>query len=202
MYDPNEEEELGFLQALIPLGASLLGGMLGGNGGGSERGGAAGLTGAIQPLLESILPALRGTGVTPGAPLAGVGVEQIRDVVRNLIREVPPPIRAQVTEALTAARAEGAKAQDIVRSVDRSVQPRIAAAMSALTLAQNQRSATSEHRDIVERDAFRQHQRAGTESLNAKMDRVLGRLGASAIVSGPAVNVLGGRSVLGVPPRR
>lgn len=208
-YDDNEEE--GFIQALIPLigpllggllggggggGGGLLGGLLGGGGGGQQAQGG-GMGGMMQSALGSVGRAMGGAGLDPSAAIS-TAMPQIAEIVRGIVGTVPSPVRDQVREALASHDATSLRLGDVGRSiVDRvgtSVLPQVAAAAGTLQLARTQTDATQEHRSIVQRDRFRAHTVQGIEDLRNRLDRMERalRVGRSRILTGREIDILGG----------
>ena len=173
------DDELGIAPALaaaIPAAVSLAGQLLG-------KGGAAGEGKTdIGSILGSVLPVLRGAGITPETPIGQVGPQAIRSVVRELLSTIPPPVRTQVLEAIREARGESARgtqaAEGVVRQMTEQLMPQLTAAIAALKLARDQRQATHEHVTIAKaQERWRATEDAHAAML-AKLDAIEARLEA------------------------
>lgn len=209
-----EEEELGQFGELLSMGAGLLGNLIGG--GKKKKGGAPAPAAAPSDgasIVAALRPAIDAAGIPPASNLRNVSPEQMRTLVKELLATVPPPVRAQVSEALAQARAESgnteAKIVKIVKDIDEKFQPQLQATIAALKLAEDQRAATSQHRNIVlNEQRWRRSQKADRnvderlaeiltrmEAMGAHMEERLG--GNIAIVKGrKRIDILGGARTL------
>ena len=173
-------DELGIAPALaaaIPAAVGLAGQLFG-------KGGEAGASGKLDigSILGSVLPALRGAGITPETPIGEVGPQAIRSVVRELLTTIPPPVRTQVLEAIREARGESARgtqaAEGVVKQISEQLLPELTAAIAALKLARDQRQATHEHVTIAKsQERWRANEDAHAAILS-KLDAIETRLEA------------------------
>ena len=141
----DDDDELGFLGALLSIAAPLLGGLLGGD----DKAPAPAPVAAPAPPI--IIPAGGGGGGVPAPTLAAIG-----GVVSDQIRAVPPPVRQQVTDAIRESmdryKAGQATATDLMGDIRRQLGPTIKAQLEKVSKAQLQRQATFEHESLVARD--------------------------------------------------
>lgn len=215
------DEEVGFLPLIGGLVSSLFGGMGGGDKAAPAPaaapapvvvGGGGGAD--IGAIIGALTPAIKAAGIPENSPLRNVSADQMRSVVKELLQTVPVPVRRQVTQAVEAIQGKNlnasAKLNRVVAQVDNKFKPKLQATLAALTLAKEQREATSEHKGIIRNEKrWRKSaaaQRAQAKRLNAIMGRIdaIGahveeRLGGKlAIVrGGRRIDILGGSTVLG-----
>lgn len=135
------DEELGFLPALLaaaPLISTAVGGLMGGNKGKSSPAPSGGnATDILAPILAAI----------QDAKLSDI---QVKDIVKELIATVPPPIRNQVKASLEEFKRTGSDKKqtisNIVGSIDKQFAPQIDASLKILQESALQKVATNEHR--------------------------------------------------------
>lgn len=134
------DEELGIFGALASIAAPLVSNLIGGGG---DKGG----TSQTPPVdVSSLMGAIR----------EGVTKSDLKNIVRELLSTVPPPVRQQVQDALREYQAGQASIQETLKAVSRDInkqfQPQMQAVIQALKLKQEQTQATNEHNIIVKND--------------------------------------------------
>lgn len=210
MYDPDDGDggELGIFPLIASLAGPILGGILGGGGG--EASGSADIGG----VLSSILPGLLGGGGAKGTVSGTVGIPgpqgataaQVSDIVRGIVRSVPPPIRDQMKAVLAIRDADSASAEDlgrrIVQNVGTEFAPQIATMLAALRVGRNQTNATQEHRSIVRDTEHWQDNADAHAQILARLERIEKRLTPGfAMVRGREIDLLGGKTALKAKPK-
>jgi hypothetical protein len=188
--DTSFEDELGFLPvlaALAPTAIDLVGKALKGKKKGKK-----------EAPSQTDIPA----GIESGAD-----IDDIKTVVAALLATVPPPIQAQVRQVVQQLAAEGGNAKQLqaslVKNIEAQFLPTINKALGALTLAQTQREATSEHNSITQQakrwetlidgqrriDKRLSNQGAAMGALKMNVDRLLAE---AKIIPRSAVKLAGG----------
>jgi hypothetical protein len=159
----DDDEEVGILPllgALLPMVAPLLGGILGG---GSKDAPAAAPP-DISSMLAQAAPLLAAAGGGSSIP-AGA----LPGVARDIMGAIPGDIRGQVTDALRMFResklSQAQAGQRIGEAVGAEFMPHVTAALAALNTSATQTQATDEHRNLVDRDAWRKEVRDGQQLI-------------------------------------
>lgn len=224
LYDEmDEDEETGFLGAIAGLASSVLGGLLGGKKKGKAKAAPAAAGGPVMQtggggdntgaIISALQPAIRAAGIPASSPLRTVSPDQMRTLVKELLVTVPPPVRSQVTQALRDVQGQNmqtaAKLQKVAHQIDQKFRPQLAATMAALTLARDQRIASSEHKGIVRNESRWRKSLDADRKQKARLDEILAKLeglgahleeklgGDLAIVRGKRrIDILGGAKAL------
>jgi hypothetical protein len=179
--NPNFEydEELGFLPALaalapaaISLGSEIFGGKKKGGGGAA----------AAPTVIDS------GGGVDTAALLSaiqsaerGANTAEVRSIVRELLSEVPPPVRQQVTDALKEYKLQNVDIKEtmgkIVNDIGKQMSPALTEAIQMLADSQVQRQATNEHRILEKEDKRWNSNVENQKKILQRLDTLEKRLG-------------------------
>ncbi len=195
--DDGDDEELGFLSALLPIISSVAGPLLkpllGGGGGGGKKSAAAPAPAAVPTTQAPIM--MNGP---PAPSLAAIG-----GVISDQIRAVPPPVRQQVTDAIRESmdrhKAGMQTASELMGDIRKQLGPTIKAQLDKVNRAQLQRQATFEHNSIVNRDKrWKANAEAQTRIL-ARMNDMERTLGGAITQNNRRRNQVA--KAFGVPPR-
>jgi len=190
----DDDSEMGIfplLAAAIPAVTSLAGSLLSKR---SKKGGGPPPEAAqAQNVLDLLTKAIGGDEKK--------GETSIKDVIRNIVRTVPPPVIGQVKNAINemknAQKAGIVARENIVRSVDSKFGPKIHALLAGLKASEVQKQATYEHNRLKRKAAFRGQVKRDLRAINNRLDAISRRLDRSAIVQGQTrIDLLGGRNLL------
>ena len=178
--NPNfaEDEELGIfplLAALAPAAISAGASLLGGGGGGKKGPTAAPVAPALAPdNTAAILAAIQSAD-------RGANTSEVSNIVRQLLSEVPPPVRQQVSDALREAKLQNTDIKEtmtnIVSSIGKEMAPALNQAIALLKEKQLQGEATNEHRILVKNDKRWESNTANQRRILQRLDTLEQRIG-------------------------
>lgn len=186
--DRFDDEELGFIGAAAGGAAKLLGGIGKGIKKAVQKKKAkkknkviqmdpTNIEGTVRP--DYLFPTNTSQVMTPivkGAlkAKAKTGKAAPRDVVKEIVAQVPPLVREQVLAALKAAKDSSASQEktisNITEQVDDAFKPQITAMLAALQAQGISNQATYEHKDLVNRANFERDTKMGLETVMARLD--------------------------------
>ena len=157
----DDTDEMGFLPALLGAAVPLIAGALGG--GDKKKKGAAPAGADLSALMSQI-----------------AGTDEIKNIVRELLATVPPPIKEQVRDVIRSVQAEGGnmKAAEtaLVKNIEKKFLPAVMKSINALKLAQTQREATSEHNSIAQTAKRWDKMMASQRSVSKNQKKIDNRL--------------------------
>ncbi len=137
------------------------------------------------------------------AAAKGLDPNDVRGIVKEVVAQVPSPVRGVVLEALRAYRDESASNAQaraaLTEQVDAALKPDITAMLAVLEAQRIQGAATHEHKELVAREEFRSKTKEGLGAILSRlqtMENDIKRLNKSAIVSPSRIPVFGNRNVL------
>lgn len=173
--DSEDDPELGFLPALLPIlgaAAPLIGGLLGG---GDKKAPAPAPAPAGPPQVV-----LGGGGAASGgAP----SLPAIGGVVADQIRAVPPPIRQQVVdgvrELMDRQKAGQMDVAAMLKSITELLGPKLKSQLESVNQAALQRQATYEHESLKRRDERWKNNAEAQRRILARLDEMETKLGTA-----------------------
>lgn len=191
------DSELGIfplIAAAIPMVTSLAGSLLSKKG--KKGGGPPPEAAQAQNVLDMLTKAVGGD--------EGKGETNIKEVVKNLIKSIPPPVMAQVKDGIkqiknAEASAKGARDALIggtVGKIDAKFGPQIHALLAGLRAAQMQTQATHEHNVLAAEKNFKSGTTNTLDNVAKRLTRIEKRLGGVAVVPPGRINLFGGRDAL------
>lgn len=197
--DNEEDDELGFLPALMPIISSVAGPLLGGLFGGGDKPAPAPAPAPAAPQGPPIIIPPSGGG---GAP-SNVNLPAIGGVVADQIRAVPPPIRQQVTDAIRESMDRYKSGQQdaaaLMRDIKTQLGPTIKAQLESVSKAALQRQATYEHESLKRRDQRWKNNAEAQTRILQRLDAMETKLGNAVVGKAKRANAVA--RAFGVPPR-
>lgn len=173
--DGEDDPELGFLPALLPIlgaAAPLIGGLLGG---GDKKAPAP----APAPAPAGPPQVVLGGGAS--GPPSNVNLPAIGGVVADQIRAVPPPIRQQVTDAvreiMDRQKAGQMDVAAMLKSITELLGPKMQAQLSSVNQAALQRQATFEHESLNRANKRWENNAEAQRRILARLDEMESKLG-------------------------
>lgn len=193
--DGEDDPELGFLPALLPIlgaAAPLIGGLLGGDKK-SAPAAAPAPAGPPQVVLGG------GGAASGGAP----SLPAIGGVVADQIRAVPPPIRQQVVdgvrELMDRQKAGQMDVAAMLKSITELLGPKLKSQLESVNQAALQRQATYEHESLKRRDERWKNNAEAQRRILARLDEMEGKLGAAVQTKQRRMNAAA--RAFGIPAR-
>lgn len=83
---------------------------------------------------------------------SGLDEDDIRDVVKALLADIPSQVRVEVLSALKQSKGNTAQQKDLVNKISSSNSPKLTKVIDLLLANQTQKKATNEHNKIVKTD--------------------------------------------------
>ena len=199
--DSEEDDELGFLPALMPIISSVAGPLLGGLfGGGDKKPAPAPAPAPAAPQGPPIIIPPSGGG---GGPPSNVNLPAIGGVVADQIRAVPPPIRQQVTDAIRESMDRYKSGQQdaaaLMQDIKTQLGPTIKAQLQSVSNAALQRQATYEHESLKRRDQRWKNNAEAQTRILQRLDAMETKLGNAVVSKAKRANAVA--RAFGVPPR-
>lgn len=195
--DSDDDEEMGFLPALLPIlgaAAPLIGGLLGG---GDKKAPAP----APAPAPAGPPQVVLGGGAA--GPPSNVNLPAIGGVVADQIRAVPPPIRQQVTDAvreiMDRQKAGQMDVTAMLKSITELLGPKMQAQLASVNQAALQRQATFEHESLNRANERWKNNADAQRRILARLDEMEGKLGAAVQTKQRRMNAAA--RAFGIPAR-
>lgn len=188
-WEADDDEELGFLPAILGAVGPLLGGLFGGGGGGSSS--------APAPAAPAQAPIVMGGGDS------NVNLPAIGGVVADQIRAVPPPIRQQVTDAVRESldrfKSGQADTAALLKDLTAQLGPSLNKQLQEVNNAALQRQATYEHDSLNKSNQRWENNAEAQRRILARLDEMETKIGTAVVGSKQRRDAVA--KAFGIPPK-